>query len=43
MPDAYTCKKEKNWSNDEKGDYRHKNRGKQIDNEKQDPLQFMTL
>jgi len=26
MPDAYTYKKEKNRSNDEKGGYRHKNR-----------------
>ena len=43
MPDAYTYKKEKNRSNDDKGGYRHKNRETQIDNEKQDPLQFMSV
>jgi len=33
----------KNSSNDDKGGCRHKNQETQIDNEKQDPLQFMSV
>jgi len=36
-------RKKKNRSNDDKGGYRHKKRETQIDNEKQDPLQFMSV
>jgi len=43
MQDAHTYKKEKNRSNDDKSGCTHKNQETQIDNEKQHPLQFMSV